>query len=140
MPDRWEIIRAGETQAADGRDYLTPEAVYTAPDALLETYLAQQGKQASPGRVDELREEIASQLRTYFRDRVDYAVLEPDARTRAILRQGTAAGTGIGEALRFVTQFKSFPTAFLQRVAMPGIFRPGLLKHGEMRCFTIQKE
>lgn len=128
---RWEIIRAGETQAADGRDYLTPEAVYTAPDALLETYLAQQGKQASPGRVDELREEIASQLRTYFRDRVDYAVLEPDARTRAILRQGTAAGTGIGEALRFVTQFKSFPTAFLQRVAMREFFGRGAETWGD---------
>lgn len=128
---RWEIIRAGETQAADGRDYLTPEAAYTAPDALLETYLAQQGKQASPGRVDELREEIASQLRTYFRDRVDYAVLEPDARTRAILRQGTAAGTGIGEALRFVTQFKSFPTAFLQRVAMREFFGRGAETWGD---------
>lgn len=122
---RWDIIRAGKTSAADGRNYLTPDAVYDAPDSLLEAYIAQQGKRVLPGSVAELREEIASQLRTYFRDRVDYAVLEPDARTRAILRQGTAAGTPIGEALRFVTQFKSFPTAYLQRIAGRELFGRG---------------
>lgn len=128
---RWDIVRAGNTLAADGRDYLTPEAVFDAPDAMLEAYLVQQGKQVSPGRVAELREEIASQLRMYFRDRVDYAVLEPDARTRSILRQGTAAGTGVGEALRFVTQFKSFPTAYLQRVAGREFFGHGAETWGD---------
>jgi hypothetical protein len=128
---RWDIIRAGQTMAADGRDYLTPEAVYDVPDAMLERYLLDQGKQVSPGRVAELRDEIATQLRTYFRDRVDYAVLEPDARTRAILRQGTAAGTGVGEALRFVTQFKSFPTAYLQKVLGREFFGRGAEKWGE---------
>ena len=128
---RWDIARAGRTSAADGRDYLTPEAVYDAPDAMLEAYLRERGRQATPGGVAELREEIASQLRTYFRDRVDYAVLEPDARTRAILRQGTAAGTGVGEALRFVAQFKSFPTAFLQRAAGRELFGRGAETWGD---------
>lgn len=128
---RWDILRAGKSLAADGRDYLTPNAVYDVPDQMLADYLTRQGKEPSAGRIQELRDEIAAQMRAYFRDRVDYAVLEPDARTRAILRQGTAAGTPVGEALRFVTQFKSFPTAFLQRIGGREFFGRGAETRGE---------
>ena len=84
----WDAIRASRQRQADGRSYITPEGL---PDKL------------------------ADSLRAYFADRATYAVIEPDARTRAILLQGTQPGTVPGELLRFVTQFKSFPAAVIQK-------------------------
>lgn len=65
--------------------------------------------------VRELREELRGALRSYITDRASYAVIEPDARTRAIMRRGTQPGTVAGELLRFVGQFKAFPVAVLQK-------------------------
>lgn len=113
--DSWDIIRSGKTRAADGRDYLTPEAVYDVSDKQIADLLLKQGKEVTEQRIRSTRDDIAMQLRTYFRDRIDYAVINPDAKTRAILHQGLSAGTGAGELLRFITQFKSFPAAVIQK-------------------------
>lgn len=112
---QWDMLRKGRTMAADGRDYLTPEAAFDATDAEIEAYLASKGTQITRMRVENFRHELADRLRTLYRDRVQYAVLEPDARTNAILRQGLRPGTMGGELLRYFTQFKSFPTVFMQR-------------------------
>ena len=50
-----------------------------------------------------------------FLDRSTYAVIEPDARQRAFMKQGFMAGTGPGEAIRFIGQFKAFPIAILDK-------------------------
>lgn len=112
---KWEMLRKGKMNAADGREYFTPEAADSISKSDLQNYMNAKGMLITDDRVAALREEIAMSLRSYFRDRVQYAILEPDARTQSILHQGQAAGTVTGEALRFVTQFKSFPTVFLQR-------------------------
>lgn len=114
--ERWDIIRSGETRAADGRDYLTPDALDDVPPDVLAAYLMHKGLEPTEGRIADLRFELQSQLRTYFHDRIDFAVLQPDAKTRSITRQGTSSGTIPGELLRFVMQFKSFPVAMLQKV------------------------
>lgn len=114
--ERWDIIRSGETRAADGRDYLTPDAINDVPDSTLVSYLQRQGQDATPARLENLRFDLQNQLRTMIRDRLDFAVLTPDGKTRSYVRQGTAAGTGVGETLRFIMQFKSFPIAFMQKV------------------------
>lgn len=64
---------------------------------------------------DKAREDLALKIHAYYADRGEYAVLAPGARERAILRQGTRAGTPAGEALRFVTQFKAFPVAVMSK-------------------------
>lgn len=64
----------------------------------------------------DVREGLALKLASYFSDRGKYAVLEPGARERAILRQGTKAGTWVGEALRTMMQFKAFPVAMITKV------------------------
>jgi hypothetical protein len=43
----------------------------------------------------------------------DYAVPNPDARTRAISTGGQGAGTKAGEAARMLTMFKSFPVTLM---------------------------
>ena len=112
----WELMRQGNLRAADGRDYLTPEVFDDVPDEALWAYMQAKGKAITPARAEAMREELAQKLRTFYRDRINFAVLEPDAKTRAILHQGTSTGTWEGEVLRMVTQFKFFPTAFAQKV------------------------
>ena len=115
----WDVYRQGRLRAADGRDYLTPEAVQDVGDGVIYDYLVKRGtapKDVSGIAMQTAREELADKLRSYFRDRISYAVLEPDAATRNWMHWGTSAGTGIGEAVRFATQFKSFPAAFSLRV------------------------
>lgn len=86
--DDWNVMRKNTPVLEDKRAYMTPDGM---PD------------------------DIADKLRTFITDRASYAVIEPDARTRSILRQGTQPGTVIGELIRFIGQFKAFPVAVLQK-------------------------
>ncbi|HGN1460040.1 TPA: hypothetical protein ACKRR0_001523 [Pseudomonas aeruginosa] len=100
---------------ADGRDYMTPDGVADITDERIAQYLGDQDRPVSPGAIRETRQDLERSLRAYINDRVTYAVLEPDARTRSIMNQGTQPGTVPGDLLRFVTQFKSFPAAYMQK-------------------------
>ena len=138
---KWDIIRATASVMTDGREYATPGAVRTLPREMFQAYLTERGITLTDTRIRDLQAEIETQLRTYFRDRIDYAVLQPDSKTRATLRQGTSAGTPMGEGLRWFAQFKAFPTAMLQKVWGREIYGQGsdsfveALKngHGEWR-------
>lgn len=112
---RWDLLRSTPAKLADGRDYMTTQGIDGIPDADLRAYLKTQGRTVNDAAVSELREELRGQLRSYITDRASYAVIEPDARTRAIMRRGTQPGTFAGELLRFVGQFKAFPIAILQK-------------------------
>lgn len=89
-PERWDHIRASQTKAVDGNQYVIPENVTD--------------------------KESADKLRTYLTDQTQFLALEPDAKTRAILLRGTQPGTKNGEFLRFLMQFKSFTGAYMQKV------------------------
>lgn len=62
------------------------------------------------------RDDLAARLETFLSDRMDAAVLQPGARTQAILLRGSRPGTPEGELFRAVAQFKSFPAEVLGRV------------------------
>lgn len=111
---KWEVLRAAPLSQADGRMYMTPEGLKTVPRANLEAYIQSVGRTVSDASVQNLRDDLAQSLRTMTIDRMHHAVIEPNARARAFLLRGTKPGTVTGELLRFVTQFKSFPTAMVQ--------------------------
>lgn len=112
---RWDLVRGTGAKLADGREYMTTQGLDDIPEADLAAYLTSKGRTANAAAVAELREELGAQLRSYITDRASYAVIEPDARTRAMMRRGTQPGTVAGELLRFVGQFKAFPVAILQK-------------------------
>lgn len=114
---RWDLMRSAGLSEANGRQFMTTENFSNIPDEKLASYLESQGRNPSANAIQELRMELADQLRGYISDRVSYAVLEPDARTRAVLRQGTQPGTVSGELMRFFGQFKSFGVSFIQKAA-----------------------
>lgn len=112
---KWDLLRSMDTRLADGRDYMTADGIADIPTEKIGAYLEGQGRKVSDAAIREAREGLERSLRAYVNDRVSYAVLEPDARTRSILNQGTRPGTIPGDLLRFVTQFKSFPAAYMQK-------------------------
>jgi hypothetical protein len=67
-------------------------------------------------RIDRARLELELAFRGYLADEVSFGHVETDAASRRLALQGTRPGTPVGEALRFVMQFKGFPIAFTQRV------------------------
>lgn len=98
---KWDVLRAMPQKLADGREYMTADQVRDLPDELFAS--------ASD------KADLENRLRNYIVDNTGFAVLEPDAKTKAILLQGTKPGTVIGEMLRFMTQFKSFTGAYMQK-------------------------
>lgn len=112
---KWDLVRGTGAKLADGREYMTTQGIDDIADADLAGYLASKGRTVNDAAIGELREELRGSLRSYITDRSSYAVIEPDARTRAMMRRGTQPGTVVGELLRFVGQFKAFPVAILQK-------------------------
>jgi len=112
---KWDLVRNTGAKLADGREYMTTQGIDDIVDGDLAGYLTSKGRTVNAAAIGELREELRGSLRSYITDRASYAVIEPDARTRAMMRRGTQPGTVAGELLRFVGQFKAFPVAILQK-------------------------
>jgi hypothetical protein len=118
----WNALRTLEWRQADGKIYLTPDIAMRLSDdqvdALLRAQPSRQGQQfqIDARARDEYREALALNLHSYNADLGTAAVLEPGAWERAFLRQGTQAGTVLGEALRLFAQFKAFPVAMVTKI------------------------
>lgn len=116
----WDIARAAVQDAPDGRAYIMPGDVVNVRGGMF-TGLSQ-------AQQDKLRNEVKSSLFAMLSSEADFAVPSPGARERAILRQGYRPGTVAGEAIRFVTQFKSFGVTALTKVMGRQIYGTGATK------------
>lgn len=105
---KWEVARQALREGPDGRGYIMPGDVDNVRGA---TFTGMSEAQQS-----KLRSEVKSNLFAMLSSEADFAVPSPGARERAILRQGYRPGTVAGEAIRFVTQFKSFGVTALTKV------------------------
>lgn len=122
---KWDMMRRAGVRRAEGQDFMIPEGARDIPASQLKAYLESRGQTATDARIRDLRLEVEQDFRSYYTDRIDYAVINPDARTNAILRQGLQPGTPMGEAIRFWAQFKSFPTAVLHKSVGREVFGRG---------------
>ncbi len=122
-PEEWEMLRGvpDHTQA-HGRTFLTPDAGERVDTAAMEAALRDRGaipdgaKQDGVDRaVADGRQALAMKLHAYINDTGGRAMISPGVEERAILLQGTRPGTPAGEALRFLAQFKLWPTALVTR-------------------------
>lgn len=115
-PDKWDIFRKTEATEIDGSRFMSPKALEALPDEDFAAYLTKRDLSPTKARIRDLRREIGNQFRQYFSDQNAYSVLMPDAATRGLLKAGTQSGTILGEVVRFIMQFKSFPVAYGQRI------------------------
>lgn len=110
---KWDVVRQAVRKMDDGNEYVLADAVQELPD---EVFIKATGKVApTKNDIQRARDDIETAIQSYYTDRVDYAVLTPGARERAILNQGTQRGTILGEAIRFIMQFKAFPTTMITK-------------------------
>lgn len=128
---KWDLLRMGQLQMADGRGYLTPEGLRTVPRAAFENYITQVGRTVNDATVQNLIDDLSQALRVMAIDRAHHAVLEPSARTRAWMLRGSQPGTVPGELLRFIGQFKSFSVAMVQSVLGREVYGRGYDTLGE---------
>lgn len=104
----WKAIQKA-IREVEGNKFSTPESVLELTDAEIKSIYGDVD-------FDKTRQMVSDKLRSYYIDRTEHAVLVPDARTTAIMRQGTQAGTPEGEFIRFIMQFKAFPISLIQKV------------------------
>jgi hypothetical protein len=89
----WQALNGVQLQGFKGRDLLTPQAIKDAGHP-----------------------ELAKKVFGLINDESEYAVVNPDLATRAVITfGGQQAGTWGGEIARTVMQFKSFPIAMFTR-------------------------
>lgn len=111
----WDVYRKMETYSARGNDYMTPEMINTVADQDIAGYLTAKGLSISKTAIVDARGKLQDKLRKYILDRSSISVGDPTPRTKAVLNQGTQAGTIPGELMRFIGQFKAFPVSFMQK-------------------------
>ena len=118
----WNVLRQAAVQTAeDGTTFLTPEGIRQIPlgeFATLGARIDQAGEgglMGSERAMREARDRLASAYAALVTDRVDFALPTAGARENAYLHMGTQRGDILGEALRFVMQFKSFAVGMLTK-------------------------
>lgn len=94
--DDWAVISRAESVERNGLPYLTAQGIRATGDARAV--------------------EVATKWMAFVSDEAQFAVVNPDLATRAIVTAGgQPAGTLRGEAMRSIAQFKSFPVAMMTR-------------------------
>jgi len=113
--NKWDVIRKnGMVKADDGMEFINIGTLDKISDADIKKITG----------IDNLtKREIAIEKQKFkhsvsgiLLDRTLFAVIQPDARVKGIMKQGTLAGTPIGEAVSFLGQFKGFPVAIFNKV------------------------
>lgn len=110
----WNLYRGLVQAFPDGRRYLTPDLIGNLTDEQVKGYLGK--PDANRYEIARAKDELSGKLRAMLIDRVDHAVIKPDARTNILMNWGLERGTAAGEAVRSLMQFKSFTLAMAQKI------------------------
>ncbi len=113
-PAKWDVIRKRTmVNADDGKEFLNISSLDNMTDAEVKAVTGIDN--LTKRQIDIERDKFKTSVSGLLLDRSVYAVIEPDARGKGILTGGRMAGTGAGEAYRFISQFKAFPFAIIQK-------------------------
>ena len=112
---KWDVIRKnGMAKADDGTEFINIANLDQISDADIKKITGIDDLSKTELQIE--KDKFKYSVSGILLDRSIYAVIEPDARVKGIMTQGTLAGTGIGEAIRFVGQFKAFPMSIMNKV------------------------
>lgn len=102
----WNVIRTAKEEISDGQFALTPEKIGELDNVKLEAVIERSGKKIS---ADAYKLELEQKLAAYLTDHANKGVPTPGIRQRRFLIRGHHEDEGMGQFLRYVAQFKSFP-------------------------------
>lgn len=102
----WEVMRLADPVVdRKGNQLMSARSIYEIPDNQLTKF----------GDPQKVRDEVATQFQAHLLDEQGMAVVEAGLRERTWMTPGMRKGTGMGELVKSMLQFKSFPAAFLMR-------------------------
>ena len=84
-----------------------------------------EGLKPTDANIARMRDKLETSLGTYFADRADIAIPTPGAKERKFATFGTQAGTPLGESLRLMMMFKSFPITIMSKILGRDIYGNG---------------
>ena len=112
---KWDVIRKnGMAKADDGTEFINIANLDQISDADIKRITGIDNLSKTELQIE--KDKFKYSVSGILLDRSIYAVIEPDARVKGIMTQGLLAGTGMGEAIRFVGQFKAFPMSIMNKV------------------------
>ena len=102
----WEVMRLAEPVVdRKGNQLMSARSIHEIPDEKLTAF----------GEPQKVKDEIATSFQAHLLDEQGMAVVEAGLRERTWMNAGQKKGTGMGEIVKSMLQFKSFPVAFLMR-------------------------
>jgi|8_EtaG_2_1085327.scaffolds.fasta_scaffold01796_6 hypothetical protein len=110
---KWNMLRSIKTLDVETRRYLTAEGANEISDNAIKSYV---GKNISQREIRNFKRDLEMTWRNVLVDQAMHGTPEPDAAVRAFMNQGQKKGTGAGEGLRFIGQFKSFPMTIWKKI------------------------
>ena len=112
---KWDVIRkTAMSKADDGTEFINISELSNMSDVDIKKITGMNDLSKTELQIE--KDKFKYSVSGMLLDRSIYAVIEPDARTKGTMTQGTLAGTGMGEAIRFMGQFKAFPMAIGNKV------------------------
>lgn len=121
---KWDAVR-GSVWDNKGNKYVSPDRLPGANSPEIAKLAEEQGLKATPANLQRVYQSLETSLRTYISDRADIAVPTPGADTKKWMTLGTQAGTPLGEAVRLLSMFKSFPVTIMQKVLARELYGNG---------------
>ncbi|WP_180182915.1 hypothetical protein [Acinetobacter sp. YH01020] len=111
----WEVMRLAEPVIdRKGNQLMSARSIYEIPDEKLIAF----------GDPQKVKDEIATSFQAHLLDEQGMAVVEAGLRERTWMNAGQKKGTGMGEIVKSMLQFKSFPVAFLMRHGSRAMSQP----------------
>ena len=114
----WDVIRETSYTAENGYKYITPDKIDEIDLNRIKQTL-DLPKDTSDSAVlreaEKARNNISTALQMFLVDTADTAIPTPGVYEKSLANQGTQTGTALGEAMRFIFQFKSFPITVIRK-------------------------
>ncbi|MFN3074872.1 hypothetical protein ACK1JC_14850 [Acinetobacter sp. TY2] len=111
----WEIMKLAEpVNDGRGNQLMSARSIYEIPDNLLTKF----------GDPSKVRDEAATRFQAHILDEQGMAVIEAGLREKTWMTGSLKKGSAMGEILRSMLQFKSFPAALMMKHGSRGFSRP----------------
>ena len=110
---KWNMLRSIKTLAVDNKRYLTAESIDDISNNSIIKYV---GRKLSEREIRNFKADLQLTWKNVLSDQGKHGSPEPDAAVRAITNQGLEKGTPMGETIRFIMQFKSFPISMWKKI------------------------
>lgn len=113
----WEVVRGAVKEGPDGKTYIMPGDIDGVRGGV---FTGMTGPQQ-----ERFRRKVSESYFALLASEADFASPTAGAREKAILRRGYRPGTAAGEAIRFITQFKSFGVTGVSKVLGRSVYGSG---------------